>query len=210
MKLNLTPRRTGGCWRSSTSHRTVARTPPPSFEAALSLDPSDSDTLASLSEVYLAQGKLDEAERFARDALETTPEHQDALIAMGRVLLRRGQLEDAREHALWALRANSSSPNALSLLVEIKARVNPFLGLWWRFNTAMNTLTVNRRIAVLLGGFVSYRVLETAATQAEQQGPAFVIQMAWLALCAYTWVGPVIFGRMLQRELSTFRLRPGF
>ncbi len=33
---------------------------------------------------------------------------------------------------------------------------------------------------------------------------------AWLATCAYTWFAPVLFRRMIDRELKTVRLDPDF
>jgi hypothetical protein len=41
-------------------------------------------------------------------------------------------------------------------------------------------------------------------------GTARVLQLAWLGFCAYTWIAPWMFRRMLARSLDTVRLDPNF
>ena len=63
---------------------------------------------------------------------------------------------------------------------------------------------------VLLGVYVLYRFADIAALHNDMEQLADGMQWAWLALVAYTWVGPVLFHRALKRELETVRLRKGF
>ena len=37
-----------------------------------------------------------------------------------------------------------------------------------------------------------------------------VLNLAWVGFCAYTWVAPAVFRRMLQSELQNVVLRPDF
>ncbi|MEM1201623.1 MAG: tetratricopeptide repeat protein [Acidobacteriota bacterium] len=180
------------------------------LEKALEVDPEDPETLEALGDWHLDAGRVDEAERWARRALEVQPEHSGGLVLMGRVLLHRDQLDDAREHAVWALQKNPSDPSALHLLTSIKARRSLVLGLWWRYSTWMGGLGDGRAILVLLGAFVLYRIGVITAEHQGSENLASYIQVLWLGLVAYTWIGPGLFSRSLQKELSTVTLNKGF
>ncbi|WP_437637698.1 tetratricopeptide repeat protein [Sorangium sp. So ce854] len=64
------------------------------------LAPEGVETLVSLGDAHLALGRVDDAERWARAALEAEPEHADALVLMGHVLPRRGDVTGARARGL--------------------------------------------------------------------------------------------------------------
>lgn len=180
------------------------------LQRALALGPEEPETLVALGERALAAGRLDEASARADAALRAQPENVDALVLMGQVLLRRGHAADAREHALQALRGDATHRGALQLLAGVKARRNPFLGLWWRYNVWMETIGTTRSILVLLVAYALYRI---GLNLARQQGLAAwtgVIEVAWLAIVAYTWIGPALFHRSLARELAAVRLSPRF
>lgn len=181
-----------------------------SLDQALSLDAGDPATLVALGTLELDAGRVDAAARLAREALEQAPESVDALVLQGRVLLRRGQIDDAREHALWALRANSADSEALRFLVEVKVRQNPLLGLWWRYATFMSSLGDRRQILFLTLAFGAFRVLVLVAKDLQAPGAAQILEIAWLALAVYSWIGPAVFQRMLKREMGEVVLRPDF
>lgn len=189
-----------------TGRREQAR---PVLEKALALDPADPDVLADLGEWHLDGGDLESAERRAREALEEAPEHAGALVLMGHVLLRRGRVEEAREHAVWALRAGGGR-RAMALLASVKARQSYALGLWYRWSTWMGTLGDGRAILVLLGAYVLYRLGVLAAEDAGQQDVAQWLQIVWLLVVAYTWVGPGWFQRTLQKEVGEVELAKEF
>ncbi len=180
------------------------------IEKALELNPDAPQTWTDLGHWHLHRGDLDAAEDKARKALEISPEHHGGLILMGHVLLRRGKLEEAHDHAVWALRHDPSDHAALHLMTSIKACKNFFLGLWWRYSTWMGNLGDGRAILVLLGAYVVYRISAITADAYEQQGLAQYIQFLWLALVAYTWIGPAIFLRSLKKELATLELDKRF
>jgi tetratricopeptide (TPR) repeat protein len=180
------------------------------LQRALELDPGNPDIQADLGERCLERGDLDGAERWARQVLEQQPEHVDGLVLMGNVALRRKDVANAREHALWALRIDPRDHGALLLLTAIKSRSNWFLGLWWRYNTWMGRLGMERAIVVLLICFVLYRVTTIAMNQADHPELAALVQVLWLGICVYTWVGPGVFMRSLRKELASVKLKPGF
>lgn len=177
---------------------------------ALDLDPSDPATLVALGELDLSRGEQAGARARAQEALEQAPEHLEALVLMGEVLLRQGDIEGARDHALWAVHQDASDAGALRLLASIKARTNRFLGLWWRWNAWMSTTSDGSEMLWVLAPYVLYRVASTAATNAGWTSCVQVLSYVWLALVAYTWYAPVLYRRMLAKELGDVRLRSGF
>jgi Flp pilus assembly protein TadD len=178
----------------------------PLLEQALQKDPTDPATLAELAQHYTEIGDLEAAWRYAHDALRTSPENSSALVAMGETLLARGDVEGAREHAALALRADATDQAALRLLTSIKARTSPLLSLWWRYSVWGERVGPTRQIIVLLGAFVLYRVSTIMATDAGRTGLASAINLAWLAVVIYSFAGPVLFRRALQRELAEVKL----
>ena len=180
------------------------------LDRALELDPDDADVLAAISREQVDRGNADEAEAFARRALASDPENHDALLAMGWVLLLRGDLEGAREHAVVAIRQSSGGEEALHLLAAIKARQNPVIGLWFRWNLWMGSIGDGRSIVVLVGAYLLYRFGTTYAEDVGHEGVASIVRVAWLAMVAYTWFAPAIFSRMLVKEVKKVQLRDDF
>lgn len=180
------------------------------LQRAISLNPDDPDTMVALGDDALERGDVKRAEQWARDALTARPEFQDGLVLMGQVYLRQGRIEDAREHALWALRQDATDEGSLRLLASLKARQSPLLGLWWRYAMFMGSLGDGKSTLVLLGAFVAYRFATLAAKDLGQPNLASLIQLVWLGLAVYTWVGPALFQRMVRQELETVRLDARF
>jgi Tfp pilus assembly protein PilF len=178
--------------------------------AALEIDPEDPSVLAAYAEFEFFRGNLDEAERYAREALEHDAGYTDALLTMGWILLRRGDLEGARAHASIALREDPRDEAALRLLAAYKARKSPVLGLWFRWNLYMSTLSEGKSIVVLLAMYVVYRLLILILGDLDLGDVAQIVTYAWLAFVAYTWFGPVLFDRMLSREVDSIHLDPEY
>jgi len=126
---------------------------------------------------------------------------------MGWALLRSGDRAGARDHAIHALRADASAPDALALLTSIKTRSNPLLGAWWHYATWMERIGSTRSVMVLLAAFALQRVAAIYAQQIDEPGLARAISIAWLAIVVYSFVGPILFRRALQRELESVELR---
>ncbi len=180
------------------------------LDKALEMDPEDPETLSDLAECWLERNDLERAEALSDEALRLAPESPDAHTAKGRLCLRRDRVEEAREHALQALRADPGDLGALQLIAAVKARKSPLLGLWWRYNSWMTTLGATRSILVLLGAFLVYRILTIATQDAGQSGLALCVQIAWLGIVAYTFVGPGLFRRALNKEIAEVSLKRDF
>jgi Flp pilus assembly protein TadD len=90
------------------------------IERAHQLSPKDPFILDSLGWAFYRMGRLDEAERYLRAALEKRP---DAEIAahLGEVLWRKGEREQAR--AIWKAQLDSNPDNAV--LKETVRRLAP-------------------------------------------------------------------------------------
>lgn len=177
---------------------------------ALELEPESPDSLADLAEYHRHRGDFSRAEHFASQALQVRADHRGAIVTMGHLLLRSGQLEAARDHAVWALQQDSNDVSALYLMSAIKARSNPFMGLWWRYNSWMAELGPTRSIIVLLVMFVVYRVAVIGTTQQGYAQVAQAIEWLWLGLVAYSFAGPQIFKRSLDKELARVELSKDF
>ena len=150
--------------------------------------------------------QFDRADEFTRRALEIDPENADALLTMGYLLLRRGDTESAREHALLVLRGNANNEGAIALLTAVKARRNPFLGIWWRFNSFFGAGSLTRRVVLLIGLYLVYRTGMIALKDLGHEQAGSMLNLLWLGFCIYTWVGPAIFQWQLRRELQPTRL----
>ena len=178
----------------------------PVLEQAQRLAPDDPETLAALSSHYADVGQAERARQLAVEALRIEPENHSALVAMGWALLLHGDKQGAHEHAIAALRADALAPDALALLTSIKTRSNPLLGAWWHYATWMEKIGATRSVIVLLAAFVVYRLGVIVAEQEGATGLATGIQIAWLAIVVYSFVGPILFRRALRRELESIEL----
>ena len=180
------------------------------FLEALAIEPDHLDAMVGLAEAYRNAGFSDDAERTLKEALILSPANTDALTQMGWLHLERGELEDAREHALWVLSQDADDTAALSLLTAVKARQSWFLSLWWRFNSWMIHKGEGLRIGILVGLFLAVQIASTVLRQNDMAGPAGTLTFVWIGFCLYTWVGPAIFEKQLQKELEKVRLQPNF
>lgn len=183
---------------------------PDLLDKALALDPEDADVRVAYGFHLYNEGKLAEAEAFLRETLAREPEHVDSLVLLGELRLRQDDTEGAREHALAALSINASDPDALSLIASIKARGHPFLGLWWRFMVWIDSRGDLAIMGILLLSYAIYRVAVQSAHDAGVGTLAVVIQILWLIVVAYTWSGPLLFNRMLAKELRSVELKKEF
>ena len=95
-------------------------------------------------------------------------------------------------------------------MAAIKAKTNWFLGLWWRYSTWTLEAGTRRAVVVLLFAFVAYRVARQWLFDAGNPQAAGLVSLAWIGICVYTWVGPGLFQRELQKELGKIRLRDDF
>ena len=143
-------------------------------------------------------------------ALSLDPGSTEALVLRGWLHLDEGEVPLALDHAHFALREEPNHDGALRLLVAVKMRQSPLMGVWWRFNAWAVGGTHQRTIVVLVA---LYLVKQLAVLVADDLGFELlgdVVSYAWLAFCVYTWFGPAMFRRALDAELQGVRLRDDF
>jgi Flp pilus assembly protein TadD len=172
----------------------------PLLEQAREALPDDAENWAALAEFHFEHGDARRAEPLVRQALELDPENPRALVVMGHLLLKRGEVEDARQHALTVLSSDATHEQALHLLSAIKARQSFVLGLWWRFNSFVSLGSMTRRVAILLGLYLAYRIGSLVLVDLGYKQATLFLSLLWLGFCIYTWVGPAWFNRKIQEE----------
>jgi tetratricopeptide (TPR) repeat protein len=177
---------------------------------ALAIDATHTAALATLAKLELAVGNLGEAHRRIEEALTQDPADGFARVIAGHVALARGRVEDAEEHCRFVLANDAASHDALSLLTAIKARRNPFLGVWWRWSMFVGNRAESSKIAILLGSFVAVQLAIILLYETGYEEAEMIVAQIWLAFCAYTWFAPSIFRWMLKREMKTVALRDDY
>ena len=180
------------------------------LDEALAIRADDPDALTMYARLELALGHADEARRRIDAALAAEPDHLAAHVVAGQVALHRGDLAAAEEHARYALAKSAADQDALMLWTALKARKHPLLGLWWRFNSFASLRSERGQLAILIGSFVLVRLLVILVGALGHDGWEQALTYVWLAFCAYTWIAPSVFRRMLARELETVALRPDY
>ncbi|HWO27109.1 MAG TPA: tetratricopeptide repeat protein [Kofleriaceae bacterium] len=177
---------------------------------ALELEPAHAGALTRFARLELDAHRPEEAARYAEEALRARPDDLDAHVVAGLVDLVRGDVAGAEGHARFALTQDATDHDALGLWASIKARRSWTLGLWWRLNAWVSLRSEGGQVALLIGSFVVVQIAIILATAADLPLLEQVLSWAWLGLCAYTWVAPELWKRMLQRDLGTVVLDPDF
>lgn len=177
---------------------------------ALELEPTHAGALTRFARLELDAHRYEEAARYIGEALRARPDDQDAHVVAGLVALVRGDDAGAEEHARFALSQDATDRDALGLWAAIKAHRSPTLGLWWRLNAWISLRSEGSQIAVLIGSFLIVQVAIILATAADLELVEQILYWGWLGFCAYTWIAPGLFKRMLERDLGSVVLDPDF
>lgn len=177
---------------------------------ACELSPDTAGNWALVGLIEFSRGDRSAARLHGVQALELDPEHVDALVLVGHCDLSAGEAESAREHAVWALQSDPTDRGALTLLGAIKARRSPALGLWWRFQNFISAGSSRRSLLLLVGMYLTYRVVTIALADNGLQHLVMPLSIAWLAFCVYTWFAPSLFWKSVRREMETVVLRPDY
>jgi tetratricopeptide (TPR) repeat protein len=82
------------------------------WQATLRNDPESFIARNNLSQIYLANGRIDEAIRLSREALAIDPTDAVGELNLGYGLLQKGQLDDAITHCKRALALQPNGPDA--------------------------------------------------------------------------------------------------
>lgn len=180
------------------------------LQQALELAPESLTVKVELGEYYLSTGDREQAASWAAEALSADPQSPAAHVLMGQVCLAMGNVEDAREHACYAVSQNPESREALSLLGNIKLRRNPVIGLWWRVNAWLATLSHEKTVVVLIGAYLLFGLCAQILSDTGYETSATLFSYAWLLIVAYSWLGLPLYYRALRAELKKVTLAPDF
>jgi len=132
-----------------------------SARAALSLDTENTMAAEVLSAALLLQKKDGDNQDLIKYQLQRNAEDDSAHTSAGWMAVMQGDHKKANQHFLEALRLNPMNENArLGLIESYRARSWPYR-LQLRFAHFMNQFTEGRQTAIMLGGFVCYKVLST-------------------------------------------------
>ncbi|HEY0194072.1 MAG TPA: tetratricopeptide repeat protein [Kofleriaceae bacterium] len=177
---------------------------------ALASSPAHTQALTALARLELGDGALDACGRLVEQALESDPADLGAHVLAGELALRTADVAGAERHARFVLGQRAMDRGGLTLWASIQARRSKLLGAWWRWSSYQATRSETQRIAGALLSFVLVRVLVIVTDELGHEAIARIISWAWLAFCAYTWIAPALFRRMLEKSLGTVTLDPNF
>ncbi len=181
------------------------------YRQSLSIEPDDPLVLSDFSQFLSIQNRNDEALQLADRAARLAPNSTSALTAKAETALREGRLDEATALIHEALRVDANNQMAINVLVQIKTRRNPVMGIWWSWASFMASLSSpGMRWAFIIGLWIAWQIFRRTiladAPVAVQNG-AIVL---WLGFCVLTWVGPSIYKGMIKRELKAVELKPDF
>ncbi len=152
-----------------------------SARAALALDTENTMAAEVLSAALLLQKKDGDNQDLIKYQLERNAEDDSAHTSAGWMAVMKGDHKKANEHFLEALRINPMNENArLGLIESFRARSWPYR-LQLKFAHFMNQFTEGRQTAIMLGGFICYKVLSSYLKTVSPILGAVVIG-AWLML----------------------------
>lgn len=162
------------------------------------------------SQIAMGFGELNAAEVFAREALACNPQAEEANVLMGKILLAQGKVDQALDHARFVILNNPDSHAGLTLLANIKARGNFFLGLWWRLNNYLTNMAQLKQVSLLIGGFLLFNLLAQILKDMGYTAESKLLSMSWLGLVVYSWVAIPLYTRMVKKELAEFEFNRNF
>ncbi|MEZ4400839.1 MAG: tetratricopeptide repeat protein [Kofleriaceae bacterium] len=180
------------------------------LDRARALAPDAARVLARCAIHARYRGDHAAARRHADDALAAGPDNSQAHLAAGWVALDAGAVDAAEAHVRSALASDADDHDGLTLLSAIKARRSLWLGLWWRWNTWLTARSDAGRVGMLLGWYLGAQLLMIGGAALGWTTVESVLGWVWIAFCAYTWIAPGRFRRMVDRELARVELSPEY
>jgi tetratricopeptide (TPR) repeat protein len=181
------------------------------YKRGLELDPYSTALLSDYARLLNDMGRTSEANDLSEQAVHLAPGSANALAARGETALLAGELDEAMSLAVEALRVDANNPSAIQLLVEIKTRKNPIMGIWWHWMRWMNSLgSSSMRWGVIIGLYIAWQVFRRTVLVNTPEPVQMLGIAAWVGFCVLTWVGPSLFNNMLKKEMKTVNLKAGF
>ncbi|MGV3659604.1 MAG: tetratricopeptide repeat protein [Prosthecobacter sp.] len=165
-----------------------------SARAALALDTENTMAAQALSAALLLQKKDADNQDLINYQLQRNAEDDQAHTSAGWMAVMQGDHKKANHHFLEALRLNPMSENARMGLIESYRARSWFYGSYLRFCHWMNQFTEGRQNAIMIGGFIGYKVLS---------GYLKDVAPFWANLLIAAWLLFALWSH-LARGLSTF------
>ncbi len=161
---------------------------------ALALDTENTMAAEVLSAALLLQRKDDDHKGLIDYQLQRDPDDDSAHTSAGWQAVMEGDHQRANRHFLEALRLSPLNESARMGLVESYRARSWIYRLQLRFAHFMNQFTEGRQNAIMLGGFVTYKILSASLEKVSPLLTSLVIG-AWLLFALWSH---------LARGLSSF------
>jgi tetratricopeptide (TPR) repeat protein len=172
-----------------------------SARRALAIDTENTIATEVLSAALLMQRKDEDNEHLVRYQLENNPEDDSSHTSAGWRALMRGEHREANKHFLEALRLNPMNEGARLGLVESYRARSWVYGGYLRFCHAMNRFSEGTQNAIMIGGFIAYRLLHSAL-----KGISPILASALVAV----WLTLAFWSHLARGIGSFFMLFDGF
>jgi len=156
-----------------------------SAREALAIDTESEQATEVLSIALLRQHKDEDNAGLVRYQLETRPDDDSSHTSAGWLALKQGNHKEANRHFSEALRLNPMNDFARMGLVESYRARSIVYSSFVRFATAMDRFSGGRQTAIMIGGFIAYRILGSYLSKVAPFW-AFVLIAAWLLLALWS------------------------
>lgn len=168
-------------------------------DQGLSVDPEDGGCLNLRAMALRQLGRHDEADRTLAGALEADPDDSYAHANRGWSELHRGRPREALVHFKEALRLDPSNDHARAGLIEaMKARYVIYRLLLGYF-LWMGRLQQSAQFAIVIGGWVGYRMLRGFAEDNPQYAWVTTpLIVAYVAFALMTWLASPLMNLALR------------
>lgn len=165
-----------------------------SARAALALDLENTMAAEALSAALLMQKKDADNQSLITYQLERDPGDDSAHTSAGWQALMEGDHKRANQHFLEALRLNPMNEGARMGLVESYRARSWFYRAFLGYCHWMNQFTEGRQNAIMIGGFIAYKVVSGMLKDASP---------FWFHLVVALWL-ILVFWTHLARSIGTF------
>jgi tetratricopeptide (TPR) repeat protein len=152
---------------------------------ALQWNTENTNAAQVLSIALLQQHKDEDNSELVRYQLERNPEESSTHTSAGWLALRTGNHKVANQHFLEALRLDPMNEGARLGLVESYRARSVVYRSYIGFGHFMTRFTEGRQTAIMIGGYVAYRVLYNFLRTSFPVAAA-VLVAAWLALVLWS------------------------
>ncbi|MCU0723262.1 MAG: tetratricopeptide repeat protein, partial [Planctomycetes bacterium] len=170
-----------------------------SAEEGLALDPDHGPCVNLRAMALVRLGRAEEASRGIDGALAKEPESGLAHANQGWALLHLRKHREAAEHFREALRLDPGNEWAREGMVEaLKARHSVY-ALLLRYFLWMSRQSAKMQIAVIVGGYVGFRMLRGVARANPKLAPFLMpLIVAYVVFALMTWVADPLFNLLLR------------